>query len=367
MSKIAYRQGFTGSTTELSAIPIATISGGDASMVVDTGKFYFYTFDSTSTEATVAPNTVRPNDYVSSGVWIMSDTPYDTEQQPNLLIDPSFLVNYENYNTGQNRPDGMFVRTMWEASGDVASFSVSGDEATISGSYMIQQTNDEILAADGKTVTVSCELVAGYISFYGIGLTGQGTGTVGVFSHTFVLSAGIPFRVLAGSGGCTFKNLKLEISSRRTPFTVPQITEEEAKSSRYLTPLIESVNRDSSGANGVTMFPLGPCSVSGVGGSDVLIIIPMMSSVKPRLSPAPVINIAYGGSTTFNGVEMFAYSGFDTENEIKIVSDSVTYEDRCMKIIDYDSNDYSDAHSAIYKHGIAYTGTNLMVFADSRY
>lgn len=62
-----------GTSRDLDSFPIANLTSGDRAFVSDSGNFYYFKFDSTSTAAeTVAshPYYIRPDDYATSGVWV---------------------------------------------------------------------------------------------------------------------------------------------------------------------------------------------------------------------------------------------------------------------------------------------------------
>lgn len=66
-----------GTSRALDSFPIANLTSGDRAFVSDSGNFYYFKFDSTSTAAeTVAshPYYIRPDDYATSGVWVEQQT-----------------------------------------------------------------------------------------------------------------------------------------------------------------------------------------------------------------------------------------------------------------------------------------------------
>jgi hypothetical protein len=66
-----------GTSRDLDSFPIANLTSGDRAFVSDSGNFYYFKFDATSTAAeTVAshPYYIRPDDYATSGVWVEQQT-----------------------------------------------------------------------------------------------------------------------------------------------------------------------------------------------------------------------------------------------------------------------------------------------------
>jgi hypothetical protein len=69
-------RGFTaltgGGTGALDKIPIAELTNGDIGFVATDTYFYVYKFSSAATNAESSPNYIRPNDYATSGVWVLT-------------------------------------------------------------------------------------------------------------------------------------------------------------------------------------------------------------------------------------------------------------------------------------------------------
>jgi hypothetical protein len=69
-------RGFTaltgGGTGALDKIPIAELTNGDIGFVATDTYFYVYKFNSTATNAESSPNYIRPDDYATAGVWVLT-------------------------------------------------------------------------------------------------------------------------------------------------------------------------------------------------------------------------------------------------------------------------------------------------------
>jgi len=192
MSRIAYRQGFTGLGAELSAIPIAQISNGDSAMVVDTAKFYFYQFNSAATNATSAPTYIRPNDFVTSGVWILAASPYEDGMGiiPSGTVMEGSIVGLDTYsdasintfyctrgkakdstNTSVGHLDATIrklVNTAWSA-GDNNGILLNGNIAagTMAHVYALIRDSDALIDIGALLYTddISLHLPSGYSKY----------------------------------------------------------------------------------------------------------------------------------------------------------------------------------------------------------
>jgi hypothetical protein len=73
VNKIRAFTGLTGDTTgTLDKIDIADLTDEDIGLVfTPAGGIYFYSFDATDTTVTNSPYSIRPNDYVDQGVWLL--------------------------------------------------------------------------------------------------------------------------------------------------------------------------------------------------------------------------------------------------------------------------------------------------------
>jgi hypothetical protein len=78
----------------LDSILQATLSDGDLAIVGDnTEEAYWYRYESSSTAAESVPQAIRPNDYGSSGVWILLDLSIeDLKVYGNAVIDGTLLA-----------------------------------------------------------------------------------------------------------------------------------------------------------------------------------------------------------------------------------------------------------------------------------
>lgn len=83
-----------GADGALDSILQATLSDGDLAIVGDSSEnAYWYRYESSSTAAEDAPEFVRPNDYSSSGVWILLDVEaQDLKVYGNAVIDGTVLA-----------------------------------------------------------------------------------------------------------------------------------------------------------------------------------------------------------------------------------------------------------------------------------
>ncbi len=81
-----------GVARSLDAIPIASLTDGDRSISIVSGELYIHEFDSTSTDAENSPSKIRPDDYSTSGVWILAESPLDLPIYSNLIINGNFDI-----------------------------------------------------------------------------------------------------------------------------------------------------------------------------------------------------------------------------------------------------------------------------------
>jgi hypothetical protein len=193
-------RGFTaltgGGTGALDKIPIAELTNGDIGFVATDTYFYVYKFNSAATNAESSPNYIRPNDYATAGVWVLtglygvtlkggpSATPtiefYDSDATDGD-INAKIYVNCTTTTSGaencvmyfQNQVGGtLATRLTIDASGNVLAVGVldglskvtltTGDTANIGTTYMAEYTlNNNGTAANATTYTLPAALSTG--------------------------------------------------------------------------------------------------------------------------------------------------------------------------------------------------------------
>jgi len=186
MSKIAYRQGFTGAGSELSAIPAAQISDGDSAMVVDSSKFYFYRYDASSTAATSAPSYVRPNDYGTAGVWIMAESPYDVGMGslPTGVIMEGSIIQLDTYSDSS-------ANKFYAKPGKIkdSTNAVVGSLSTLMGKLV----NTTWSAGDGGGILLNGSIAAGKMAHvYALIKDSDASVDIGALLYTDVITSYLP-------------------------------------------------------------------------------------------------------------------------------------------------------------------------------
>lgn len=150
----------------------------------------------------------------------------------NLLINPNFKVNQEEYVNGAAIAIGEYGHDMFECI--VAGlYSVSGEEISLTGCQLRQKNDDIIALSDGVDVvlTVSVESGSVYITDY----IDEASTVTPASPMTFTYnSASSGWIGIGDSGNHTFSGLKLEVGEIATKYEIPQVTEEELKCLRYL-------------------------------------------------------------------------------------------------------------------------------------
>lgn len=62
--------GLTGGTTgDLDAISVASLTDGDRAIVSYGGGLYVFEYDASSSDVEISPNYIKPDDYVTTGTW----------------------------------------------------------------------------------------------------------------------------------------------------------------------------------------------------------------------------------------------------------------------------------------------------------
>jgi hypothetical protein len=171
----------------------------------------------------------------------------------NLLINSNFVVNQEGYTSGVITT-GEYGHDMWKSISS-ASYTLSGSALTlVSGT--LGQRNDDMIAADGVTVTLS--VTSGSLT---IGATAGASSTVvtPASPYTWTLdmsgSAFVTFTAATGADG-----IKLERGSAQTAYIIPEPRAEEARCYYYYRPIyiagISMVNSGGSGSLAVLPFTM---------------------------------------------------------------------------------------------------------------
>lgn len=153
----------------------------------------------------------------------------------NLLVNPNFLVNQEEYVDNTNLTSiGDYTYDMWmstTATGENG-VSVSGEDVTLEAVASLEQINDDLIANSGKVVIISID--DGTVDVSGGGITGTQTLTPSsAYSFTLTVTSSDGIVIQYESPG-TFSGLKLELGSIATDYTIPQTTKNELKCYRYL-------------------------------------------------------------------------------------------------------------------------------------
>jgi len=89
MANCFWADALDGSTNGIKTISAANISDGDMCIVIlhATAKTYIYRYDSSSTAADSAPQSIRPTDYGSAGVWLWTKPVMDSLRLRDAIID----------------------------------------------------------------------------------------------------------------------------------------------------------------------------------------------------------------------------------------------------------------------------------------
>ena len=217
-----------GAIRALDAIPVASLADLHRAFVVASDTIYYYEFDAAGTAAESSPSVIRPDDYTTAGNWILSRWyTQETNFNNNLFINSDFAVNQEAY-AGGVITTGEYGHDMMKSISS-ASYTVSGGALTmVSGT--LGQRNDELIAADGETVTVSVE--SGSLT---IGATAGAASTVitvgNPFSWTFDESGSAFFTITAAVAA---KGIKIELGSAADGYVEPESRTEAERCKFYL-------------------------------------------------------------------------------------------------------------------------------------
>jgi hypothetical protein len=160
-SKIFGAIATTGGTDgSLDSILEATLSDGDLAIVGDNSEeAYVYRYESSSTAAESDPEAVRPDDYGSSGVWILLDiSAQDLKIYGNAVIDGTLTVTGAfAQNDSVTIADGKYI--IWDnapASDDTCSGEVTvytAGENLVYGDMCYYKSDGKLWKADADAST----------------------------------------------------------------------------------------------------------------------------------------------------------------------------------------------------------------------
>jgi hypothetical protein len=236
----------------------------------------------------------------------------------NLLLNSNYTINQEGRNlTSASVPLGEYWIDGWKAhlTSTFTRTVVDGyntmNVTSASNGTGVQQKNDDILEyPDGTTMTISGR-ADGYCRVEGIGcpLTTISNDELGMkdFEVTFTLtkatnSGFLDFTALFTSDTISVQKLKLEAAPSQSVYEIPPITNEEAKSLRYLRTISES-------------------HYTLIGVTTAVDQVRVTMNFNENMSSQPTINLTSGWMTA-DGLSFQV----GTTNVVGYSGDSVTFE-----------------------------------------
>lgn len=150
----------------------------------------------------------------------------------NLLINPDFIVNQEEYVDDADLALDAYCYDMWKSGNAISVNGVSVSGATViaeSSNTVLQQINNDLISHNGETVTAS--IAAGEVKVVS-GASNQIITPGNPFTFTLTASASdaIEIRNFNVSG---FSGLKVEVGSLVTKYERPQLATEKSKCLDY--------------------------------------------------------------------------------------------------------------------------------------
>lgn len=223
-----------GAARALDAIPVASLTDGDRAFVSVSGTLYYYEYDSAATDAETSPSVIRPDDFVSAGNWVLQRwfTAEEGSSPENLIINSDFVVNQESYASGVITT-GSYGHDMWKSILS-ASYTVSGGALTmVSGT--LGQSNEDLVAANGETVTIS--VTSGSLTIGATAGAAATTITAGnPYSWTLSVSDLTTFITITAATAA--KGIKIERGSSATAYVKPEPRAEAARSYYYYRKIV---------------------------------------------------------------------------------------------------------------------------------
>ena len=179
----------------------------------------------------------------SAAYWANQASIYSKGVNPNIIINPNFLINQEERVTPSITVGEEYIRDMWkvQAIGGSPTLTVTGEEVAF-GFVAINHKNEDLIAlSNGSDITVTVSIATGTlpVSNYAVSKT-ISPGDPFTFTYNSTTASG-NLRFGYEGSSYTFSGLKLEAGPVATPYVIPQITAEELKCFRYFFNHLEYV------------------------------------------------------------------------------------------------------------------------------